>query len=114
MEKLSGAGEFNRRVEFFEKQYEKVNGEAVYILASLGHRFVRRDDSLGGQLSESGQLVGEQATVYRMWFDTVLASNVSQLVVRDSDGDWQVYGPTQFVGSLGRQMQFKCVRYGEN
>jgi hypothetical protein len=113
-ERLLGAGEMNRRLEIFEKNYAKGSSGEPKLgdPQSLGHRYANRVDGNGTE-EEDGQLVGVALAVFTMRYDSALASKATRLIIRDLDGDWEVSSPAEMLGSRARQMKLKCVRYGE-
>ncbi len=113
-DKLLGTGDFNRRVEFFEKTYVKnASGESIKTDVSLGNRYVNRIDGVGSQ-DDDGQLLAVAVATFTMWYDPIIAIKASQLIINDGGIEWEIAGPFQMVDSKGRQMKLKCVARGES
>lgn len=113
MDRLIPTGMMNRLVEFFEKTPSKSSsGEATYTNTSLGKFWAYREDSAGSQDEGDGQLVGQAVASFTIWANAQILAKASDLIIQDTDGEYQAASPAQFVDSKGRQIKIKAIKSG--
>lgn len=112
MDKLIPTGKLNRFVEFFEKTTVKSpSGEAIQTSTSLGGFWAYREDSAGSQ-DEDGQLIGQAVASFTIYNHPEIQAKASDLIIVDSDGEYQAASPAQFVDSRARQIKIKAIKVG--
>ncbi len=114
MKDVPYSGQMNRRVEFFENTtVNNSTGEPIDTENSLGSRFVKRVDAVGGE-EEDGRLVGLAVCRFQMRYDNAIWAKGSTLFIRDFDGDWEATGSPRLLEGRKRYMEFKCRKRGQN
>lgn len=112
---IPGAGELNRRIEFFENvTINNTAGEPIDTPSSLGKRWAKRVDAVGSE-DDQGRLVGLGVCRFQVRFDATLYAKGSKMFIKDFENEnWEVAGPPRILDGMKRYMEFKCRRRGED